>query len=275
VSLDPDSSPLAFFGSELRRLREAAGCTQAVLAEATSYSLAAVSAFETARRIPSREFAASADQALSTDGILTRLQRLVESVSVLPWFKDRIEVERNAAEIREYQSFMLPGLLQTENYARVVVSAGRPVMAPDAVERAVALRLTRQQILEPDDSAPIDRDHSPRLWVIIDEIALNRPVGSTDVMRGQREHLIDMAQRPNVTIQVIPTNQGVTCAYGRAFTILTSASSSPVVYLEDARSARYIRDRDEANRYVLIFDHLRANALDDIESLKLIKDGGS
>jgi len=92
-------------------------------------------------------------------------------------------------------------------------------------------------------------------------------------MRGQLDYLTEMAQRPNITIQIIPTSQGVTCAYGRAFTILTSASNSVLVYLEDARSARYIRDRDEANRYVLTFDHLRANALDDNDSLQLIKDG--
>jgi len=256
----------------LRRLREKAGITQAKVAKATSYSLAAVSAIETARRIPSAKFAKLADEVLDSDGILARLQRLVEQTAVLPWFRDRIEVERNASEIREYMSYMLPGLLQTEGYARAAISAGRPVMASDAVERAVALRMTRQQILEPDDSAPIDRDPTPRLWVILDESALRRPVGSSEVMRRQREYLIELAQRPNVTIQVIPVSQGATCAYGRAFTILTPASGSAIVYLEAARSARYVRDRDEVARYALLFDHLRANALDDNDSLRMIKD---
>jgi transcriptional regulator with XRE-family HTH domain len=270
---DPNSSPLAFFGAELRRLRDKAGMTQAELAEATCYSLATISAFETARRIPSLEFSQSADKALGADGLLTRLQGLVESVSVLPWFRDRVEVEKSANEIREYQSYHIPGLLQTEGYARIVVSAGRPVMPADAVERAVALRLTRQQILLPDETAPIDREHTPRLWVIMDEAALHRAVGSPKVMEEQLEHLIEAGQQPNITIQIIPNSQGVTCAYGRAFTILTSANSSPIVYLEDARSARYIRDRDEASRYVLTYDHLRANALDDNDSIQLIKDG--
>jgi transcriptional regulator with XRE-family HTH domain len=270
---DPNSSPLAFFGAELRRLRDKAGMTQASLAEATSYSLAAVSAFETARRIPSPEFAESADKALDSDGALTRLQRLVEQVSVLPWFKDRIEVERNAIEIREYESYQVPGLLQTEDYARAVISAGRPAMASDAIERAVTVRMTRQEILTPDVNAPIDRSHTPRLWVILDEAALHRVVKNPETMRGQRDHLIAMAEQPSITIQIIPNSRGVVCAYGRAFTILIPARNSPIVYLQDARSARYVRDRDEVSSYALAYDHLRASALDENDSIALIKDG--
>jgi len=242
------------------------------LAEATTYSAALVAAIETSRRIPSDDFATRADKALGTDGILARLQDLVEKTSVLPWFRNRFEVERDAVEIREYESYQIPGLLQTEAYARAVIDAARPMLAPDATERAVALKMTRQQILEPDDDLPIDQEHTPRLWVIMDESALHRVVGSAEIMQKQREHLIDLAHLPNVTIQVISNKDGVTCAYGRAFTILTSSGNgSPVVYLEDVGSARYVRDRDEVARYALSFDHLRACALNDSKSLALIK----
>jgi transcriptional regulator with XRE-family HTH domain len=268
----PSTSPLAFFAAELKRLRNIAGLTQEQLAEATTYSPALVAAVETSRRIPSGDFADRADKALGSDGILSRLQTLVESTSALPWFRNRVEVERNAAEIREYESYQVPGLLQTEDYARAVIQAGRPMLPDDAIERAVALRLTRQQILEPDDDLPIDQEQKPRLWAIIDEPALSRLVGSADVMQEQREHLIELAQRPNVTIQIISNSDGVTCAYGRAFTILTSSGNgSPVVYLEDVGSARYVRDRDEVARYTLSFDHLRACALNDRKSLELIR----
>jgi transcriptional regulator with XRE-family HTH domain len=269
---DPNSSALAFFGSELRRLREIAGMTQAVLAERTQYALATVSAYETGKRIPPRDFAERADKVFATNGDLARLQGLVDRLSVLPWFRDRVEVERNAAEIREYESYQIPGLLQTEDYTRAVIGAARPMLASDAIERAVALRMTRQQILEPDDDLPIDQDHTPRLWAIIDESALNRIVGSAEIMQKQCQHLIDLAHLPNITIQVISNNDGVTCGYGKAFTILTSsANGSAVVYLEDVRSARYLRDRDEVAQYVLIFDHLRSCALNDSKSLELIK----
>jgi transcriptional regulator with XRE-family HTH domain len=270
VTTDTSSaSPLAFFAAELKRLRNVAGLTQEQLAEATTYSPALVAAIETSRRIPSADLAARADKALGSDGILSRLQTLVEQTSVLPWFRNRVEVERTAVEIWEYESYLIPGLVQCESYARVVVSAGRPVLTSDAIERAVALSLTRQQILEPDDDLPIDQEQTPRLWVIIDESALNRVVGGADVMQEQREHLIEMAQRPNVTIQVL--NEGVTPAYGRAFTVLTPANGSPVVHLEDVRSAHYIRDRDQVAHYMLVFHHLRACALSDSRSLDLIK----
>jgi transcriptional regulator with XRE-family HTH domain len=263
---------LAFLAAELKRLRGIVGMTQEQLAEATTYSPALVAAIETCRRIPSDDFAARADKALGTDGILARLQALVEQTSVLPWFRNRVEVERNAIEIREYESYQIPGLLQTENYARAVLCAVRPMLTKDAIERAVALRMTRQQILEPDETLPIDQEHTPRLWVIMDEAALNRAVGSADIMQEQREHLTELAHLPNVTIQVISNDDGVTCAYGRAFTILTSSGNgSPVVYLEDVGSARYTRDRDEVARYTLSFDHLRACALNDAKSLDLIR----
>ncbi len=271
MSPDPNSSPLAFFGAELKRLRQKTGITQTDLAERTNYALATVSAYETGTRIPSQDFAERADKVFGTDGDLTRLHGLVEQVSVLPWFRDRVEVERKAREIHEYEPYLIPGLLQTEDYARAVVSATRPMLPKDAIERAVALRLTRQEILEPDQDIPIDQDNAVRLWAIVDESALRRVVGSTEIMAVQREHLITMAQRPNITIQIIPNTEGPTCAFGRAFAVLTSRNSSSVVYFEDVDTARYVRDRDEVSRYMLVFDHLRASALDDKRSLQLIK----
>jgi transcriptional regulator with XRE-family HTH domain len=271
MSPDPNSSPLAFFGSELRRLRDKAGMTQAVLAERTNYSLATVSAYEIGTRIPSHEFAVLADKVFGTDGDLTRLHGLVENVSVRSWFRDRVEVERKASEIRAYETYQIPGLLQTEDYARAVMSATRPVLPLEAIERFVALRMTRQQILEADDELPADQEQTPRLWAIVDESALHRTVGSPEIMQAQREHLAAMTQQRNITIQVIPNDKGPTSAFGRAFTILVSHNNSPVVYLEDLGTARYIRDRDEVSRYALIFDHLRASALDDKQSVKLIE----
>jgi len=281
VATDPYSSPLAYFAAELKRLRERAGVTQSDVAAKTNYSLSTVSAYETGNLIPSAAFAERADKMFGTDdydevskthnGDLTRLQKLVEQVSVRPWFRDRVEVERKAAEIREYESYQIPGLLQTADYAHAVISAGRPRMSDEEIERAVAVRMTRQEILERDNDLPADRDNTPRLWAIIDEAALHRVVGSSEVMRVQREHLVEMAQRPNVTIQVIPNSEGVTCAYGRAFTILISNNGSSVVYLEDLINAHYVRNRDEVGLFALKFDHLRSSALTDDKSLQLIK----
>ena len=274
MDTDPYSSPLAFFRAELKRLRQRAGSTQADVAEQTNYALATVSAYETGTRIPSADFAERADRVFGTDGDLARLQQLVERVSVRPWFRDRVDVERKAREIHEYESYQVPGLLQTSDYARAIVSSVRPVLPDDAIERAVALRMTRQQILEPDEDTPLDQDNALRMWAIIDESALNRVVGGPEIMRAQREHLLIMAQRPNVTIQIIPDAEGATCAFGRAFAVLVSRSSnSSVVYFEDVGTARYISDRDEVSRYALIFDYLRSYALNDTQSIEVIKGG--
>lgn len=274
MDTDPYSSPLAFFRGELKRLRQRAGITQADVAEQTNYALATVSAYETGTRIPSADFAERADRVFGTDGDLARLQQLVERVSVRPWFRDRVDVERKAREILEYESYQVPGLLQTSDYARAIVSSVRPVLPDDAIERAVALRMTRQQILEPDEDTPLDQDNALRMWAIIDESALNRVVGSPEIMRAQREHLLIIAQRPNVTIQIIPDAEGATCAFGRAFAVLVSRSSnSSCVYFEDVGTARYISDRDEVSRYALIFDYLRSYALNDTQSIEVIKGG--
>lgn len=277
---DPYASPLAYFGGELRRLRERAGKTQGDVAKGTNYALSTVSAYETGHLIPPSDFAKRADKFFGTngdseddEGDLTRLQHLVEQVSVRPWFRDRIEVERKATEVKEYESHQIPGLLQTEDYARAAIAAARPAPSAEELEQMVALRMTRQQILEVDGDLPIDQDPTLRLWAIIDESALHRVVGNSQVMQVQRDHLVSIAQQPNVTIQVMPFSQGVTCAYGRAFTILTSRSGSSVVHIEDARNARYLREYDQVMRYTTIFDYLRASALDDQKSIQLIKGG--
>ncbi len=264
MNTDPSSSPPAFFAAEVKRLRGIAEMTQGQLAEATSYSPATVAAIETCRVIPSKKFAEYADKAFGTDGHLARLQELVEQVSVLPWFRDRIEVERKAADIRTYEPYQVPGLLQIEEYARANVTAVRPMLSDEEIERAVALRISRQSIL-------LDDDEPPNLWAIMDESALQRTVGSHETMAAQREHLLTVSRRRNIIIQVILNSEGSTCAYGRAFDVLTTRNDSSLVYLEDIGSARYIRDRSEVRRYMVVFDHLRANALTDRDSVELIK----
>ena len=248
--------------------------TQSDVAERTIFALSTVSAYETGRRIPSPEFAKLADDLFGTGETLTELQKLVDRVSLLPWFRSRVEVERKSAEIREYESYQVPGLLQTEDYARAIMGVGRPRISAEEMERAVALRMTRQEILDPRDDLPIDQEQTPRYWAIIDESALLRVVGSPEIMQAQREYLTEIAQRPYVTIQVIANDQGPTGAYGRAFTVLVLQDNSSVVYLEDPNGARYVRDRDDVNRYTLIFDHLRASALDDTRTIRFLKGEG-
>ncbi len=263
MNTDPSSSPLAFFAAELKRLRGIAEMTQEQLAEATSYSAGTVASIETCRMIPSKEFAQLADKAFNSDRHLERLQDLVEKTSALPWFRDLVETERKAVSIQTYEAYLVPGLLQVEDYARHCIGATRPTLPDDDIARAVALRMTRQEILKGDN--PV------RLWAIIDESVLRRCVGGTDVMRAQCTHLLAMARLPHIAVQVIPESKGAACAYGQQFMILTFKNRPPIAYLEDMRGARYIREHDEVMAYSVAFDYLRSSALDDEQSAELIR----
>lgn len=272
MNADPGSSPLAFFADELKRLRGIAGTTQEQLAEAVNYAPSTVAAIETCRLIPSDAFAERADKVLNGGGLLVRAQRLVEQTSVVPWFRDRIEVERKCAEIWEYEPYLMPGLLQTEEYARIAVAAHIPQLSDGDIERAVALRMTRQEVLALEDVPPgTVHEDAARFWFIIDESVLYRVAGGPEIMRAQYERLLRVARRPNVTIQIIEAAESPTCAFGRAFTVLVSRQNSSVVYYEDIGNARYVRDRHEVNRLMLVFNHLRASALDHSRSAELIQ----
>jgi DNA-binding XRE family transcriptional regulator len=263
VSPDPYSNPLAFFASEMKRMRAKLGITQEELADAAGFASSTVAAVETCRLLPSEEFAAHVDKPLQGDGHFVRMQELVEQTSARPWFHDLIKVERRARTIRTYAAYVIPGLLQTEDYARCCVLPTRPELTSDEVEQAVALRMSRQEILK--------REDPPELWVVLDESALNRVNGSADVMSAQREHLVRMSEQPNIVIQVIPDAEGSTVAGGREFIILSFASEPTVVYLEDIGNARYVRKHDEVALYALTFDHLRSTALRDDKSRLLIR----
>ena len=262
--IDPAASPLAFFASEMARLRAEAGLSQSELAKLTSYSASQITKIETCQRIPKLDLARKLDEVFPTGGWFVRFQPLVERSSVLPWFRDLFDLEGTAAQIRTYESYLIPGILQTEAYARAAFEAVRPVLPAEEVAQAVALRMTRQEILE--------RSDAPRMWVIIDEAALQREVGSGEVMVEQCQHLLRMGQRPNVVIQVIRNIDGLCCAFGRAFMLLSfKGGQQDLVYLEDIGAARYLRDREDVAKYSLAFDHLRGSALADDKSAALIE----
>ena len=141
--LDPSASVLAYFGSELRRFRTAADMTQGQLGEAINYTGALVGLVETAKRTPAREFAELCDEVLNTDGALIRLWPLLNRAVYPSWFRGYVDLEATATRILSFDVQLVPGLLQTENYARAVLLAGRH---PN-IDELVAARLDRQHIL--------------------------------------------------------------------------------------------------------------------------------
>jgi transcriptional regulator with XRE-family HTH domain len=260
--IDPAANPLSFFACEMIRLRNAAGLSQPALAKLLSYSVSQVTKIETCQRIPKRDLAQKLDEILPSDGLFCRLQPLVERSSMLPWFRDLYDVEGAATRIHTYESYLVPGLLQTEAYAGAAAEAVRPALSDEDVEQAVAIKMTRQEIFDQEDG--------PRLWAIMDESALRREAGSPAVMRDQCRHLLKMHKHPRVVVQVIPNGAGLCCAVGRPFSLLSFLHQGDLVYVEELGSARYIRGQDEVAKYALTFDHLRASALADDDSVKLI-----
>jgi DNA-binding XRE family transcriptional regulator len=170
---------------------------------------------------------------------------------VLPqWFRAYVDLESAATLIRTYEGQFVPGLLQTDDYMRAVIQDARLSETAKDVGRRVRLRMARQTLLT--------REQPPRLWAVVDEAALRRPVGSREIMRGQLERLIDAAKLPNVTLQVLPFSSGAHPAMASSFTVLRFGERAlpDVVYLEHLTRALYLDKRDEVERYLEVMEQL-------------------
>ena len=174
---------------------------------------------------------------------------------VLPaWFRAYVDLESAASLIRTYEGQFIPGLLQTDDYIRAVVQGAHLDHTAEDVGRRVRLRMARQTVLT--------REQPPRLWAVIDEAALRRPVGGREVMRGQLERLVDATKLPNVTLQVLPFAAGAHAAMVGSFSILRFGDQElpDVVYLEHLTGASYLEKRDEVERYLDIMEILCVEA---------------
>ncbi|WP_428965667.1 helix-turn-helix domain-containing protein [Micromonospora fluostatini] len=174
---------------------------------------------------------------------------------VLPtWFQSYLGLEAAAALIRSYEVQFVPGLLQTRDYARAVVSLGHRRATPDELDRRVDLRMQRQQLLH--------RPDPPQLWAVVDEAALRRPIGGREVMRGQLTALIEATRAPHVRVQVIPFDAGGHAAAGGAFTILRFGDQDlpDIVYIEQLTSAIYLDKREDLDFYAVAMERLCVEA---------------
>jgi transcriptional regulator with XRE-family HTH domain len=180
------------------------------------------------------------------------------------WFEPYIGLESEAARLRDFQSMVLPGLLQTEDYARAVLRAAPSAAPAGDIDRQVALRMERQAIL--GQAAP------PGLWVVLSESVLRVQVGGKGVMRGQLRRLIEIAARPHVTLQVLPFSTTAHVQPISPFTILdfSDPADPTVVYLEHLSGSLLLENTDEVAHYTVVFDHLRAEALGTAQSADLI-----
>jgi hypothetical protein len=174
---------------------------------------------------------------------------------VLPnWFQSYVGLEAATSLIRTYEVQFVPGLLQTRDYARAVVSLGHGRESTEDIERRVNLRMARQQVLAGPDA--------PQLWAVVDEAALRRPIGGREVMRGQIEALIAATRMPNVRLQVITFQAGGHAAAGGVFSILRFPEQDlpDIVYIEQLTSALYLDKRDDVDHYAAAMERLCVEA---------------
>ncbi|MEV6559926.1 helix-turn-helix transcriptional regulator [Nocardia sp. NPDC051756] len=261
-------------GGQLRRLREAKGITREAAGDAIRGSHAKISRLELGRTgFKERDIR----DLLSLYGVNDAEERerfldLARQANepgwwhrysdLLPqWFGTYLGLEQAASKIRTYEAHLVPGLLQTPEYARAVVALGYEDADTD---RRVQVRQRRQEILH--------RSDPPVVWAVIDEAALHRPVGGPRVHREQMEHLIKLGEMPNVTVQVLPYSAGEHAAAGSSFSILRFAESElpDIVYLEHLTSALYLDRRQDLALYLSVMDRLSVQAERPEKSIEIL-----
>jgi transcriptional regulator with XRE-family HTH domain len=264
-------------GTELRKLRESNGYKLEEVAAQLGVAPSTLSRIETGKA-PTKS--AYLNQMLEMYGVVEPGQRqvLVDMAreghrkgwwaaydDVLPsGFDIYVGLEAETAAVRGYEISVVHGLLQTPDYARAVLGEMFPRHATDQIDRLVDLRIERQRRL--DDDPPLD------LWAILDEAVIRRPVGGNQVMRHQLEHLVTMAAKPGVTLQVLPFASGAHAGHGGPFSILEfpNRTDSEVAYVESVAGYLYLEKDREVRTRVEAFDRLRAAALSPSASVDLI-----
>ena len=265
ITAQPGSGPTVLrilLGSQLRMLREVKGITREEAGYAIRASGSKISRMELGRvSFKERDVTDLLKlYGVDEDATATLVALATQANSpgwwhkygdVLPdWFQVYVGLEEAASLIRLYEVQFVPGLLQTADYARAVVRLGQPGAAPEEIERRISLRMGRQELLT--------KPGGPRLWAIVDEAALRRPIGGKEVMRAQLEQLILATEEPQVTLQVMPFRSGGNAAEAGAFTIMRFPEPDlpDVVYLEQLTSALYLDKRDDVEKYTEVMERL-------------------
>lgn len=258
-----DMDMLDYWRSELRRLRMAAGLSLRAFGKKIGYSTSTVGHVETGERHPSPDFANKCAKALNSDH-LDRIWGMVNRGGHPTWFRPWLDMEREAHTLRNFQTVLIPGLLQTADYARATLQASGHRQAPEEVEEAVSRRIRRQEIM--------CRPDPPSLMMFLDEAVLLRPIGGPEVMRTQLNHLIDLPSRyPHVSIQVVPFSAGAHPGIDGPMIIASFHHSPDIVYLETPGRGEIIADNVDVLFHSRRFDAVRVLALSQPASLDLIR----
>jgi transcriptional regulator with XRE-family HTH domain len=250
---------MKYFGKQVRKARLAHGWTMAGLGQQIGYDTGQISRVETGKRPGTALFAEMCDRVFpEKDGWFTGyLEEAKHWLANAPWFRPWIPHEQATTQYRTWTLGIISGMLQTADYARVIISVG-PGATPELIGTRAVARMTRQALITREDPEP------PAMTFLVDECALRRRVGSAEIMRAQLRRIASVAQLPNVTIQVVP--EGANAGLLGGFIIVDDAC-----YIETARAGEVFEDQETMIAMSVRFDTIRAEALRASESLTLLE----
>ncbi|MFE2297481.1 helix-turn-helix domain-containing protein [Streptomyces sp. NPDC059445] len=254
---------LCVFGRQLKLFRERAGMDRAGLGSLTGYSASTIASFEQARRIPPPKFIDRADEVLRAGGVLSASKEEVARAQYPAFFRDAAKLEAEAIELHVYDTQLVNGLLQTVEYPRAVFAMWQPLLDEALMDQRVAARLARQEIF--------DRRPAPHLSFVIEEAVLLRPLGGEAVWRGQLEHLMLLAEKRNVLIQVMPLSRQEHAGLAGPFTLMEAKDGRRIAYTEVQGDSRVHTERHKVRELERTYGILRAQAHTPTESLALIE----
>lgn len=255
---DPAANALVHFGVEVQAELQRQGTPIGRLANEVPCDKSLVYKIMNASRIPSRAFAEGCDRAFNAGGRFVRHWKWAIKYAFPAWFQRYVELEMEAVSLRIFNSQWIPGLLQTEDYARTLLQIGRP----QDLEGLVTLRMERQTILT--------RKHPPSLWVVLDEGVLRRDVAPVDVMRAQLERLLTLAKDPRHVVQIIPSRIKGYPGSGSPYSILAFDEGADVVHVDGFPRSYLLAEPADVSAAVRAYDLLKATACPPDESLALI-----
>ncbi|GAA3302317.1 helix-turn-helix domain-containing protein [Streptomyces cinereospinus] len=264
-------------GQELRRLRELKGMTAEEVAERLLVSQSKISRLENGRRSISQRDVRDLCGVYEVEDhrIVDSLMQMAKDSRQQGWWHSfgdipysvYIGLETDAASLRVYDPQVVPGLLQTRQYAEALIQGALPEATPADIDKRVQVRLRRQERIAAAEN-PL------RLWAVLDEAAVRREVGNKQVMIDQLEHLLEMSQLPHVTVQLIPFSMGAHPGVSGQYAILEfpDAADSSVVYIEGVTSDLYLEKPQDVQKYSVMYEHLRAQALNVDQSREFLSD---
>ncbi|NBE82857.1 helix-turn-helix domain-containing protein [Micromonospora rubida] len=243
---------LELFAGELRRLRDGAALSQEALGERVNYSASLVAAVEQCRRPPREEFTRRCDDVLGAEGLLVRIRDTLVRESLLPWFREWVTIEQQATALRSFEPLVVPGLLQTEGYARAL-HEGASQLIGDEMEQQVAARVARQAVL--------DRPAPPQFVAVLDYTVLERPVGGPDMMGEQLRHMVEVGRRPRVHLHLVPRGTGAYPGLNGAFVLATPPDGDDVGYLDNQLQGTIVERTADVHSLRQVWESVRAEAL--------------